>query len=153
MISKEEFYGKRNYNKNGGITLIALVITIIVLLILPGVTIAALSGDNGILTRAKEAKEKTEQAQKDEEKTLSNMENILGVYSFKNINVADTNPGGVVPETDIRTQLLQHKEYKWLRAKKSDRYIRKSVKNDKIFYAFSLKCMVKRDNVKSPKKW
>ncbi len=101
MISKEKFYGKRNYNKNGGITLIALVITIIVLLILAGVTIAALSGDNGILTRAKEAKEKTEQAQKDEEKTLSNMENILGVYSFKNINVADTNPGGVVPENSI----------------------------------------------------
>ena len=49
--------------KQTGITLIALVITVIVLLILAGVTIAALSGDNGILTRAKEAKEKTEQAQ------------------------------------------------------------------------------------------
>ena len=42
-----------------GITLIALVITIIVLLILAGVTIAALSGDNGILRRATEAKSKT----------------------------------------------------------------------------------------------
>ncbi len=41
-----------------GITLIALVITIIVLLILAGVTIAALSGDNGILQRATEAKKK-----------------------------------------------------------------------------------------------
>ena len=46
-------------NESKGITLIALVISIIVLLILAGVTIAALSGDNGILTRAKEAKEKT----------------------------------------------------------------------------------------------
>ena len=46
--------------KNKGITLIALVITIVVLLILAGITIAALRGDNGILTRAKEAKEKTE---------------------------------------------------------------------------------------------
>ena len=72
--------------------MIALVITVIVLLILAGVTIAALSGDNGILTRAKEAKEKTEQAQENESKTLSNMENILGVYNFKNINKADTNP-------------------------------------------------------------
>ena len=52
--------------KEKGITLIALVITIVVLLILAGVTITALSGDNGILTRAKDAKEKTEQAQKDE---------------------------------------------------------------------------------------
>ena len=81
-----------------GITLIALVITIIVLLILAGVTISALSGDNGILTRAKEAKEKTEQAQQKEEETLLNMENVLGVYNFKNVNKSDTNPGGTVPE-------------------------------------------------------
>ena len=40
-----------------GITLIALVITIIVLLILAGVSIAMLTGDNGILTQANEAKE------------------------------------------------------------------------------------------------
>ena len=47
--------------KNGkGITLIALVVTIIVLLILPGVSIATLTGDNGILTRANDAKEQTE---------------------------------------------------------------------------------------------
>ena len=43
-------------NTNKGITLIALVITIIVLLILAGVTIAMLMGDNGILTKATEAK-------------------------------------------------------------------------------------------------
>ena len=44
-----------------GITLIALVITIIVLLILAGVSIATLTGDNGILTRAQEAKNKTDE--------------------------------------------------------------------------------------------
>ena len=49
---------KTNYSR--GITLIALVITIIVLLILAGVTISALSGDNGILTNATKAKEETE---------------------------------------------------------------------------------------------
>ena len=42
-----------------GITLIALVITIIVLLILAGVSIAMLTGQNGILTRATDAKEDT----------------------------------------------------------------------------------------------
>ena len=42
-----------------GITLIALVITIIVLLILAGVSIATLTGENGILTRATQAKEDT----------------------------------------------------------------------------------------------
>ena len=45
-----------------GITLIALVITIIVLLILAGVTINSLSGENGIITKSKEAKIKTEKS-------------------------------------------------------------------------------------------
>ena len=47
---------------NGGITLIALVITIIVLLILAGVAISMLSGENGILKKATEAKTKTEES-------------------------------------------------------------------------------------------
>ena len=81
-----------------GITLIALVVSIILLLILAGVTIAALNGDNGILTKAKEAKEKTTQAQKEEEKTLSNMENTLeNLTSFSNLNTAETNPAGAMP--------------------------------------------------------
>ncbi len=42
-------------NNNKGITLIALVITIIVLLILAGVSIAMLSGNNGVLTKATQA--------------------------------------------------------------------------------------------------
>ena len=52
----------KSFDKNKGITLIALVITIIVLLILAGVTIATLTGENGILTRANDAKEETEEA-------------------------------------------------------------------------------------------
>ena len=76
--------------KEAGITLIALVITVIVLLILAGVTIAALSGDNGILTRAKDAKEKTEQAQKDEERNLQEitdtMNGVEGYNRSKKVN-------------------------------------------------------------------
>ena len=49
-----------------GITLIALVITIIVLLILAAVSIATLTGENGILTRAQDAKEETEVAEEKE---------------------------------------------------------------------------------------
>lgn len=45
--------------KNKGITLIALVITIIVLLILAGVTISTLTGENGILTKATTSKNQT----------------------------------------------------------------------------------------------
>ena len=48
---------------NKGITLIALVITIIVLLILAGVSIAMLTGQNGILTQASNSKDKTSAAE------------------------------------------------------------------------------------------
>ena len=46
-----------------GITLIALVITIIVLLILAGVSIAMLTGDNGLLTRARETQTASDKAE------------------------------------------------------------------------------------------
>ena len=57
--------------KNAGITLIALVITIIVLLILAGVTIATLTGENGILTRASDASEQTKEANAEEQVKLA----------------------------------------------------------------------------------
>ena len=57
---------------NKGITLIALVITIIVLLILAGVSIAMLTGENGILSQAQRAKSETENAQANEESILDN---------------------------------------------------------------------------------
>lgn len=49
-----------------GITLIALVITIIILLILAGITIATLTGENGILIQTTKAKEETEIASEKE---------------------------------------------------------------------------------------
>ena len=57
-----------------GITLIALVITIIVLLILAGVSIAMLTGQNGILTQAQKAKETTEESAENEKRQLSQVE-------------------------------------------------------------------------------
>ena len=54
-------------NSSKGITLIALVVTIIILIILSGISISMLTGQNGILTRAAEAKEKTEKAQAEEQ--------------------------------------------------------------------------------------
>ena len=50
---------KGKMRKKSGITLISLVVTIIILLILAGITIAALNGDNGILKNAAKAKEET----------------------------------------------------------------------------------------------
>ena len=53
---------KLRKKSNRGITLIALVITIIVLLILAAVSIATLTGENGILTKANDAKDQTNEA-------------------------------------------------------------------------------------------
>ena len=53
---------KNIFKQKRGITLIALVITIIVLLILAGISISMLSGDNSILQKSTEAKESTEAA-------------------------------------------------------------------------------------------
>ena len=64
--------------KDKGITLIALVISLIVLLILASVTIAALSGNNGILTKAKDAKEKTEIGQEKEVVELATISAQMG---------------------------------------------------------------------------
>ena len=47
---------KYSKEKNNGITLIALVVTIIVLLILAGVSISMLTGNNGIIAQAQKAK-------------------------------------------------------------------------------------------------
>ena len=59
-MRRKKQMNSNQFNKQKGITLIALVITIIVLLILAGVTIATLTGNNGILTRANDAKTQTE---------------------------------------------------------------------------------------------
>ena len=57
---------KETFQRNNGITIIALAITIIVLLILAGISIAMLSGDNGTIKQANKAKEQTEiQAEKE----------------------------------------------------------------------------------------
>jgi type II secretory pathway pseudopilin PulG len=59
--------------ENKGITLIALIVTIIVLIILAGVAIAMLRGDNGILSRASEAKYENEIAAFTEQVKLAQM--------------------------------------------------------------------------------
>ena len=54
-----------------GITLIALVITIVVLLILAGISINMVLGDNGIVSKANKAKTETEYAEKKEQVSTS----------------------------------------------------------------------------------
>ena len=74
---------KKNKGEKG-ITLIALIVTIIVLLILAGVSIAMLTGENGILTQAQNAKNKTEEAERNEAGILNEYENKLKLLQKSN---------------------------------------------------------------------
>ena len=71
---------RKKIYKQKGITLIALVITIILLLILAGVSIAMLTGENGILTQAQRAKTETENAAQNEAGILEDYNNTLNNY-------------------------------------------------------------------------
>ena len=66
----------RKWKENKGITLIALVITIIVLLILAGISIATLTGENGLLTKADTAKTETSIASAKEKVQVA----VMGSY-------------------------------------------------------------------------
>lgn len=63
--------------KSNGITLIALIITIIVLLIISGVSIAFLTGDNGLLSKAQSAKEELQKSSEIEKLNLKIQELIM----------------------------------------------------------------------------
>ena len=107
---------KRMQKNSKGITLIALVITIIVLLILAGVTIATLTGDNGILNQAGKAKDKTTEAEAiervqvevagsygidgtiDKEQLNKNLKNINGLIYNGNA-LSDSNKIANLPAT------------------------------------------------------
>ena len=147
--------------KEKGITLIALVITIIVLLILASVSIAMLTGDNGILTQAKKAKEETEKAAKEENAILNNIEDYMttgGKYdSEKGVNEPQivsgmkkisftlpegTNKGTVIKEGEQGfddKNWYNYQESKWANAQTEDgsmwvwipRYAYKMDKNQK----------------------
>ena len=126
--------------KEKGITLIALVITIIILLILAAVTIAALSGDNGILKNAAKAKEETERAQAEENQTLAELEALIenggedttGYNETKQVNepnISDNEETGLIPlnwngsnwvVTDLDNWEYDYNNKKWANAMLSD---------------------------------
>lgn len=74
---------------NNGITLIALIVTIIILLILASVSIAMLTGENGILTQARKAKEETVNSQKEEKNILNSYEIYIRNENMKTATVGE----------------------------------------------------------------
>ena len=85
---------KRNYLKEKGITLIALVVTIVVLLILAGVSINALFGDSGIINKAKDAQNRMNNAQESDLNALNDLD------KWVNNQVNGTTGGGTTGGDD-----------------------------------------------------
>ena len=94
---------KRNYLKERGITLIALVVTIVVLLILAGVTINALFGDSGIIKKAQDAQNKMDQAAENDQKGINELSNWLDSKINGTTGEDDNPPTSDLPSTDNTT--------------------------------------------------
>ena len=118
--------------ENKGITLIALVVTIIVLLILAGVSITMLTGQNGILNRAREAKEKTEVAQIQENTTINNYGKTIDKYiqnlpstEYTTPYLPDATKFEIVDGTNLENGLvvrekITQSEYVWVEVPKTN---------------------------------
>lgn len=86
----------KNYNKGGswyekikknkGITLIALAVTIIVLLIISGITISSFTGENGIISRARDSKNRTNEV---EEKEILNTSTAASIGKSQKAKVEE----------------------------------------------------------------
>ena len=99
-------------NKNKGITLVALVITIIILLILAGISISALT-NTGIFGKAKEAKQKSANAELDQNTKLDEYENEIDNYlPKKNNNKTVEQSKEKVLSTEKNIELVDAKENK-----------------------------------------
>ena len=107
-------------NKSKGITLIALVITIVVLIILAGVTLNLTLGENGIFKKAEQAKEEYINSQIDEEVSINTIsEQLMGdKKAVGQITLSQTNLTIFIEETAELTATISpsdatNKNIKW----------------------------------------
>ena len=130
---------KEILNKRKGITLVALVITIIILLILAGISILALT-NQGLFKNAQKAKETTEEAQRKETALLDQYESELNKYvengrwdgkvnkpelmtgmsAIKFTDPTDSAEGAVVDTTSSDAEWYSYEDKKWANAKTED---------------------------------
>ena len=85
--------------RNSGITLVALVITIIILLILAGISIATLTG-SGLFEKARLAEQESKNAQELEEAILKDYENEIGEYIDGNRNITEQQYENLLKDID-----------------------------------------------------
>ena len=84
--------------RNSGITLIALVVTIVVLIILATVSINTVLGDNGIIARAQKARDSYSNSQKSEDEQMAVLANEMAEYDTDN---SGSGGGTTKPEEGI----------------------------------------------------
>ena len=114
---KLEMYN--NERSEAGITLVALVVTIVVLLILAGVTITALLGDDGIIKKAQNAADSTNSAVQDELAGMNSLTDKMNSILNGNGGGGDTFEPQPTPEpptggTAMKTMIYGIIEIKWL---------------------------------------
>ena len=116
----------KRYKSTKGITLVALVITIIILLILAGISISTLT-NTGIFEKAKEAKQKSENAQKEEDRLISEYEKEIvkqdaeGIWDGK-VNKPDLMSGMMAIKFTEPTDSTEGKDEKVSDSSKNDWY-------------------------------
>ena len=91
---------KTKIKQEKGITLIALVVTIVVLLILAGVSINAIFSDNGIINKAKDAQNKMDQATQNDLDAIDGLSNWIDSKTNGNAGGGDTPTVPVEPTAD-----------------------------------------------------
>ena len=103
FISKSRSYkNSKILKKDIGITLIALIVTIVVLLLLTGTTISIVTGNNGIFGKAKFASKKYSEAAKNEEEQLKEFEQMVDKSSSEESKLPD-NAEGTEAGTRVKT--------------------------------------------------
>ena len=107
--------------ENKGITLIALIMTIIILLILAGITIGALTGENGIINNSKTAREETEIANEKEILEKATVE-AMGKNKYGNIEESELQNALNKETGDGKTEAVNTGEEFEVLFKESNRY-------------------------------
>ena len=90
---------KLKNNRQKGITLIALVVTVVVLIILATVSINTVLGDNGIIGRAQKARDSYQNSQKSEDEQMAVLANEMAEYDEKEEGITATVDGKTVTIT------------------------------------------------------
>ena len=100
---------KKNCSNQNGITLIALVVTIVVLLILAGVSVNALFRNSGIIEKAKETQNKMNEAKNNDLEAINELTNLID----NQVNGIEESIGNLITFTIGDIQFQAEKDMTW----------------------------------------